>query len=553
MGGKNRESQNSSSAFFSFDGQWDVINRATAAQYKQAFNDRLDDPKYHRFAEDAKASIGRFLPPIRPVSTGDIESLELFKCDLGGVCNLDTEATEAIADVLLKMRSGAARAHLQPAGYTYLAQLLTHDIVPNTTLLRTRDASSALNLDSIYFSYKELKDWGGADCTGKFVFSDDGSDLHRAEWDIDTLSCRGYEVPEDRTAAYYFAVTPDHRNDGNVILSQLMVFWQKTHNNVVDLLVQKATEDNRKFDGEQYYERARQIVVLLFQQVVIHDLLNRTLDQDTFDYYFSSKGPSLFKELDGEKKVVPKEFTHAVSRYAHSMIRPSYFLNDNNDTAVSVKKLFNKNKPLKSAKDNVLISDWARFFASKWYRRKPIRANVIELRATSLPVSSGPLEKESNPARNLATFDIAASSELSTFSAVLKRKEVAEFLTNVKGINYPGDYFKKISYERINKKLSSLRSDIVLNNSNAPFFVSMYLEPTALSREHNRDRLGVVGSIVYAETIRMSIRNANTNLFEDAAALQASLDWAYPIYQSIVNSLDSITMMGLITFNKLKK
>lgn len=71
--------------------------------------------------------------------------------------------------------------------------------MPNTTLLRTRDASSALNLDSIYFAYKELKDWGGADCTGKFVFSDNCFDLHRAEWAIDELRDSHYEVPADRT------------------------------------------------------------------------------------------------------------------------------------------------------------------------------------------------------------------------------------------------------------------------------------------------------------------------------------------------------------------
>ncbi len=556
MGEENRDNNNLSRVFSSFDGQWDVISRATAKQYKQAFDDRLTNPKFLSFAEYAKGSRDRFLPSISPVSTSDIKPLELFKCDSGRVCNLNHGATETIAEALLEMRGDSVEAYLQPAGYTYLAQLLTHDIVPNTTLLRTRDASSVLNLDSIYFSYKELKDWGGADSTGKFVFSDDCFDLHRAEWAIDALRDCHYEVPADRTEAYHFAVTPDHRNDGNVILSQLLVFWQKIHNNVVDLLAQKAIEDNLKFDGAHYYEKARQIVVLLFQNVVIHDLLNRTLDQDTFDYYFSYNGPSLFKELDGDKKVVPKEFTHAVSRYAHSMIRPSYLLNEDNDKAVSVEKLFNKNRPLKKAKDNVLISDWTRFFASKWYPSsgKRIKANVIELRASSLPVSSGPLEEESNPAKNLATFDITASCELSTFSTVLKRNEVKKFFTNVKGIRYPRrQYFEKISYDKINEELSSLKGNISLNNSNAPFFVSMHLESIGSSRETNRDRLGVVGSIVYAETIRMSIGNANTNVLQDSTVLETSLDWAYPVYQSIVSSLDSITMMGLVSFNKLIK
>ncbi len=112
MGGKNRENQNSSSAFFSFDGQWDVINRATAEQYKQAFDDRLTNPKYFSFAENSKLSVSRFLPPIRPVSTSDAKPLELFKCDFGKVCKVDCEATETIAEALLEIRSDSVEEYL---------------------------------------------------------------------------------------------------------------------------------------------------------------------------------------------------------------------------------------------------------------------------------------------------------------------------------------------------------------------------------------------------------------------------------------------------------
>jgi hypothetical protein len=548
------EYEDDEGSFFYFDGQWDVIKRGTARQYKGGVDEYTKNNQ--RLASVDSTSTKKFLPRLKDVNSDTSQHLELFENNSDCICHLNDCAIEAVAEALVRLKDGVSE-RLQPAGYTYFAQLLTHDIVSSTSLLRTREASSALNLDSVYFEYDQILGWKGADSHGKFVICNDETDLHRADWQAGALRKKAFKIPRLRTEPYYFAVIPDHRNDGNVILSQLHVLLQKLHNEVVELLAEEVINhkgDRQGVSGKKYYEKARDIVILLFQQATISDLLSRTLDQDTFDYYFSYQGPSLFPELQS-KGVVPKEFTHAVSRYAHSMIRPNYFLNEHNGYHISVEKLFKKNTPLKSDKENLIISDWRWFFSMHWQAngvKTKNKANKIELNASNLPVSSGPLEmgeEPTNPTKNLATFDITASSKLCTYSKVMKNKEIQDFLSNVKGIEHPKeDYFGKIDYSSVNNKLKDLGIKITLDNANAPFLVSMYLESSVMPQKHNEDRLGVVGSIVYAETVRMSIEHAEVNIMQDEIDLQSSLTWAYPVYQSILRSLGSVTMMGLSTF-----
>ena len=546
--GMDRKYKNKKGGFFYFDGPWDVIKQGTAKEYSEAFDQHIKGNR--KLSSLAGGSSNRFLPEFKDVSPSHTSQRELFRNKVNYACHLNDFEIESVAEAMVGLRARGSD-HLQPAGYTYFAQLLTHDIVSSTSLLRTRNASSALNLDSIYFDYDQVLGWEAVDALGRFVICGDGADFYRTKWGAEELRKEKYDIPPSRTEPYYFAVIPDHRNDDNVILSQLHVLLLKLHNQVVELLVGEVIKrkgDREKVSGREYYEHARDLVVLIFQQVTVSDLLNRTLDQDTFDYYFSQYGPSLFPDLESGG-IIPKEFTHAVSRYAHSMIRSHYFFNEHNQYQISTAKLFKKNTPLKSDKENLIIYDWRSFFSMPWqsYDGVKNRANKIELSAASLPGSTGSQQTQSIPAKNLATFDITASSQLVTYSNVLQSEAIQNFLENVKGIE-PDSYFKKIDYSDINDALSRLNADISLDNSNAPFLVSMYLESSAMPQKHNHDRLGVIGSIVYAETIRMSIVQAEVNYMQNEIDLRRSLMWTYPVYQSILNSLDSITMIGLSNF-----
>ncbi len=524
------------------DSQWDAINRGNQRDLEALQKDQSRSPfsEQNSIIEAVRAE--RFFPNM-PI-TWEIEEYELFKDDSVSscVCKLNDAAVEAIAEAMFKLPNNV-RARLQPAGYTYFSQLLTHDIVPSTTLSKYAKTSSALNLDSIYFDFAELNRWGGVNDDGTFVFTLCDTDLWREKWTVDEIECSGIKVEANRTEPYHFAVVPEHRNDGNTILSQLHLLLQKAHNHIVHLL--KHADSNKK--GFEYFEKAKEILVLLFQKLCINDLLKVTIDPDTYDYYFEHNGSSLFPKL-GMAGAVPKEFTHAVSRYSHTMIRPRYKINHRDVTGTLVEDIFAKNRPIDK---DLVIDDWDLFFDKPWVNipNAVNKAQKIELRAAKLGVSSGPIDNRRNPSKNLATFDIAASRELCTFSSVMRNKNVRLFLEHVKGVDAQS-YFGRIDYSKINKKLATLPGERVeLDNLNSPFLLSMLLESHAMPQLHNRDRLGVVGSIVYAETIRECVNNAEINIFQNNKILMDRLDWGYLTYEHLLTSINPLNLRNLARLN----
>jgi hypothetical protein len=538
---------------FYLESQWDAINRGSQKDSLQsqksqpqslALQSRKSQPQ--SLGRDQISSIGglgaeRFFPNLPILS--ELSEYEFFENDSECVCKADETSVDTIAEAIFNLPDNV-NPRLQPAGYTYFAQLLTHDIVPSTTLTRHAKTSPGLNLDSIYFEFSEVRRWGAVDDNGAFTFSCSDKDLRREEWTIEELKCEGCEVSDGRTEPYYFAIVPEHRNDGNAILAQLHLLIQKAHNQIVRLLIDK---DSSK-DGREYFEKAKEIVVLLFQHVCVDDLLQVTLDPDTFDYYFVHKRPSLFPDL-AKKEIVPKEFTHAVSRYAHSMIRPRYVMNKYNGEEIPVGKIFAKNSRLPK---ELVIDDWDFFFDKPWPGNGRItnKAKKIELQTSKLAVSNGPIDERKNPSKNLAKFDISASIELCTFSSVMRTKKIRTFLEYVKGIKNVEGYFNRIDYSGINDELANLPGkNIVLDNTNSPFLISMLLESRAMPQVHNKDRLGVVGSIIYAETVRMSINKAEINIYQSKESLKKRLDWGYSTYQRLLISINPMSLSNLAKLN----
>ena len=98
------------------------------------------------------------------------------------------------------------------AGYTYLGQMLTHDIVPDSEKdQRRKPMTAAMNLDSVYWSEERLKD--------KTVFDEFGR--FRLEG-IESNGIHGYDFVRDGQGR---ALIPEPRNDENVIVAQLHRIW----------------------------------------------------------------------------------------------------------------------------------------------------------------------------------------------------------------------------------------------------------------------------------------------------------------------------------------
>lgn len=209
-----------------------------------------------------------------------------------------------------------------PALYTYFGQFIDHDITFDpVTILRghydpdalTDFRTPALDLDNMYGRGPSDQPYMYDGPTNKFLL---GEKLDSGAHDL----LRNNAVPAR-------AIIGDPRNDENSIVSQLQGLMLRFHNRVVD--------DYPKLDFLSH----QRIVRWHYQWVVVHDFLERIVsdkvlnalktngryDQDKLRY-FQWK----------DKTHMPVEFSAAAYRLGHSMIRPGYRLNDNDEALLPI-------------------------------------------------------------------------------------------------------------------------------------------------------------------------------------------------------------------------
>lgn len=240
-----------------------------------------------------------------------------------------TASDEALTALANAMRDRGADASSDnsraPAGYTYLAQFIDHDISLDFASLgeRYRDPlgvenfrTPSLDLDSLYGS--------GPDCS-PHLYARNPSDGNRPgpKFLIGTTiqafrnfgnvpACLPNDLPRN---AEGLALIADHRNDENLVLAQLHLTWLKFHNKVVDQL------DDGSLAPKELFEAARQVVTWHYQWLVLHDVVDRITATGLVDriiregrrYYRFNRVPYL-----------PVEFSAAAFQLSQTMVRESY-------------------------------------------------------------------------------------------------------------------------------------------------------------------------------------------------------------------------------------
>lgn len=193
------------------------------------------------------------------------------------------------------------------AGYTYLGQFIAHDITEQAAPRNNHRPTAALDLDSLYGTTVPAV----IDARGRFV-------IGRSEDDIPDL----LREPSGR------ARIPEMRNDDNVIVAQLHLFWQRFHNFVVD----------QGLSGS--FDEARELTIKAFLLVVVEDYLQLLLAPAVFDRYFR-RGERHWLNLPTSP--VPPLFTKAAFRFGHTMVRDFYEIaGEPRDT----EQLFRADRPL---------------------------------------------------------------------------------------------------------------------------------------------------------------------------------------------------------------
>jgi hypothetical protein len=228
-------------------------------------------------------------------------------------CEADAAAIEALVEVMDGRKERLTQNRGVPAGFTYLAQFIDHDLTfdPTPFTDRRHDPHALVNfrtprldLDSVYGLGPDVQP-------------------HLYDWDSEPPGARllvgcnprdgTVDLPRNQQER---ALIGDPRNDENLILAQLHLLFICFHNAVVDHLAGERTPRSERF------ETARQLVRRHYQWIVVHDFLPKVVGGGMARRVLAGRE---FFEWRGEP-FMPFEFSGAAYRFGHSMVRDRYGL-----------------------------------------------------------------------------------------------------------------------------------------------------------------------------------------------------------------------------------
>ncbi len=210
-----------------------------------------------------------------------------------------------------------------PAGFTFLAQFLDHDLTFDTTPLdeQRRDPNAVTNFRSARFELDSVYGRGPAESPGLYNPNDRDKLLVAGLGDPN----RPDDLPRGGDGR---AIIGDPRNDENLIVCQLHVAFLKFHNAAVDRVRAQGSAPGAVF------EEARRLTRWHYQWMIVHDFLPRVIGRDLLDRLLEERDGQpakvrldFYKPRNPNRPMMPVEFSVAAYRFGHSMVRPGYRMN----------------------------------------------------------------------------------------------------------------------------------------------------------------------------------------------------------------------------------
>lgn len=271
-----------------------------------------------------------------------------------------------------------------PAGYTYFAQFITHDLTFEPPTFLTRPAGSTgvptpsaeanegrrmlapvepdrprtprLDLDSVY---------GAGPSDAPYLYAPDEASLLLGATPAGKL-----DLPRTNPGVpgHGRAIIGDPRNDENSLICQIHVAFIRFHNAVVQRLAEGGTTASP-------FRRARDEVRWTYQRIVVEDLLPRLVRRAIVEDFERARVPDArgrstkagaYRLAKLPLNAVPREFSKAAFRLGHSLVRDGYRLNPQHGPF----RLFGRNAA-ERARDLVgfeplddahVIDDWSLLF-----------------------------------------------------------------------------------------------------------------------------------------------------------------------------------------------
>ncbi|MEA3012170.1 MAG: hypothetical protein QOD42_715 [Sphingomonadales bacterium] len=288
----------------------------------------------------------RALPPSRY----DAASLIRLAAGMVQAAELDDTASSSALQDARENRS-------IPSGYTYFGQFITHDLTfdPASSFQRQNDPDALENFRTPRFDLDSI--YGGGPGQQPYLYRTGAEPVPHPRYGFDQRGIafllggdNGSDLPRNSEGR---ALIADPRNDEHLIISQLHVAFLNFHNRLVEQL-----HAERGLTGGPLFEEAQRLVRWHYQWVVLHDYLPRILGAashdsgamlgdllrlEPFEAGSGAQGVTVRSGLRfyswQKSPYIPVEFSAAAFRFGHSMIRPSYFINDAVRAARSDRKI----------------------------------------------------------------------------------------------------------------------------------------------------------------------------------------------------------------------
>jgi len=216
-----------------------------------------------------------------------------------------------------------------PAAYTYFGQFIDHDLTfdPASSLQKQNDPDALVDYRTPRFDLDNLYGRGPDDQpylyegkTNKFVLGEPLAGAPEVNGGACDLQRNRPRLPGSDARA----IIGDPRNDENAIVSQFQGIWHRFHNAVVDA------------HKDWSFDRVQREVRFYYQWILVHDFLPKIVSEKTLEAILpgsKDKTPDVqaihLKYFHPRNEgFMPLEFSAAAYRFGHSMVRPSYRLND---------------------------------------------------------------------------------------------------------------------------------------------------------------------------------------------------------------------------------
>lgn len=343
--------------------------------------------------------------PYTPTSDKDLDALAL---SMTGTKNFHAKSESFFNSLFRSIKRTTAKFFLEifggpetakdpedseiPAGYTYLAQFIAHDLSEDSKTKQevpahrpfdpNLDITDITNLKSPLFDLETIygKIVEGKLPEAKYLESDNAS--LKLGWTSDDDQDKNVYPNDFNREVNGTPNITDLRNDENLLLAQMQIAFMKFHNAIV---LELKDSPNPPPD---IFKEARRKAIRHYQYIVLNDFLP-TIVQDkilkrVIKSFEDNNHQNIFYNTDSgdtDFLYLPLEFTVGAFRFGHSMVRSSYNLNEitlSKDARLDFLIRFIKKSEvsLKNRLRSSWVINWNLFFDIPGSQNKPTGFNL---------------------------------------------------------------------------------------------------------------------------------------------------------------------------------